>query len=59
MNPVDKHIDMLREASKRDPLYKFLDPGPFANLYLPFVSGLTPSAELKVESLAESETAAN
>lgn len=48
MNPVGKHIDMLKEASKRDPLYKFLDPGLLANLYRPFVEGLTPSPELRV-----------
>jgi len=48
MNPVGKHIDMLKELSQRDPLYKFLDPGPLANLYRPFVEGMTPSPELKV-----------
>jgi hypothetical protein len=51
MNPVGKHIEMLKEASKRDPLYKFLDPGPLANLYRPFVEGLTPTPELRVESI--------
>lgn len=55
MNPVGKHIDMLKEASQRDPMYKFLDPGPLANLYRPFVEGLTPSPELKVESMQSAE----
>jgi hypothetical protein len=55
MNPVGKHIEMLKEASKRDPLYKFLDPGPFANLYRPFVEGLTPSPELKVPAARAAE----
>jgi phytoene dehydrogenase-like protein len=53
MNPVGKHIEMLQEASKRDPLYKFLDPGPLSFLYRPFVEGLTPSPELRVEATAE------
>jgi hypothetical protein len=55
MNPVGKHIEMLKEASMRDPLYKFLDPGPFANLYRPFVEGLTPSPELKVPAARAAE----
>lgn len=55
MNPVGKHIEMLKEASMRDPMYKFLDPGPLANLYRPFVEGLTPSAELKVERVQTTE----
>merc|ERR1712194_823312 len=42
MNDVGSHIEMLKEASNRDPMYKFLDPGPLANLYRPFVQGLTP-----------------
>jgi hypothetical protein len=49
MNPVGKHIQMLKETSLRDPLYKFLDPGPLANLYRPLVEGLTPSPELIVQ----------
>jgi hypothetical protein len=57
MNSVGKHIEMLKEASKRDPLYKFLDPGPLANLYRPFVEGLTPSPELRVD--ASVQTASN
>jgi phytoene dehydrogenase-like protein len=57
MNPVGKHIDMLKEASKRDPMYKFLDPGPFANIYLPLVGGMTPSVELRVESMKSTEAA--
>jgi len=56
MNPVGKHIDLLKEASLRDPMYKFLDPGPLANLYRPFVEGMTPSAELRVESVQSAES---
>ena len=49
MNPVGKHIEMLQEASEIDPMYKFLDPGFLANVYRPFVEGMTPSPELRVE----------
>jgi phytoene dehydrogenase-like protein len=56
MNPVGKHLDMLAEASKRDPLYKFLDPGLFGSIYRPFVEGFTPSPELKVEQSVEAES---
>lgn len=55
MNPVGKHLDMLKETSLKDPLYKFLDPGPFQYLYRPFVESLTPSAELRFETTKESE----
>jgi hypothetical protein len=51
MNPVGKHIDMLREASKNDPMYKFLDPGILGDIYKPFVQGLTPSPELNMEKV--------
>jgi hypothetical protein len=54
MNPVGKHLDMLKEASGRAPIYKFLDPGLLGSIYRPFVEGLTPSAELKVEQVADS-----
>merc|ERR1711957_82221 len=47
MAPVSKHIDMLKEISQRHDIYKFLDPGPMANLYLPFVESSTPSVELR------------
>jgi len=53
MNPVQKHLDMLEEASTRDPLYKFLNPGIFGKIYTPFVGGLTPSPELRVEQTQE------
>lgn len=53
MNPVGKHIEMLHEIAQKDPLYKFMDPGIFANMYTPFVSGLTPSPELRVEQTQE------
>jgi hypothetical protein len=51
MNPVGKHIDMLREASKNDPMYKFLDPGILGDIYKPLVQGFTPSQELNVEKV--------
>merc|ERR1719162_2202467 len=47
MTHVDNHIDLLKEAAKKDPMYKFLDPGPLANVYRPIVQGFTPSAELR------------
>lgn len=50
MNPVSKHLELLKEASKRDPMYKFLDPGLLGDIYKPFVEGLTPSPELRVEA---------
>jgi len=50
MNTLDEHMKMLKETSKMDPLYKFLDPGFIGDLYAPIVGGATPSAELKVES---------
>jgi hypothetical protein len=57
MNPVGKHIEMLKEASERDPMYKFLDPGMLGNIYLPLVGGLTPSKELRVESMNSAKAA--
>jgi len=53
MNPVSKHLEILKEASQRDPLYKFLDPGLLGQVYKPLVEGLTPSPELKVEQNQE------
>ena len=47
MTRAGTHIDMLKEISNKHELYKFLDPGPMANLYLPFVAGRTPSVELR------------
>ncbi|KAI2512817.1 all-trans-retinol 13-14-reductase [Fragilaria crotonensis] len=57
MNPVGKHLEMLKEASQRDPMYKFLDPGLLGQVYKPLVEGFTPSPELQVQRV--SETAAN
>lgn len=48
---------MLKEASERDPMYKFLDPGMLGNIYLPLVGGLTPSKELRVESMNSAKAA--
>lgn len=47
MTNVENHIAMLKEISAKDPLYQFLDPGFMSNVYLPFVSARTPSAELR------------
>ena len=44
---VETHIAMLEEIGKKDPLYKFMDPGPFQWLYRGLVSGMTPSPELR------------
>mmetsp|Transcript_11840 Transcript_11840/g.17074 ORF Transcript_11840/g.17074 Transcript_11840/m.17074 type:complete len:679 (+) Transcript_11840:144-2180(+) len=49
MNTVDKHIEMLEEIGRKDPMYKFMDPGFLANLYKPLVGPMTPSSELRVE----------
>jgi phytoene dehydrogenase-like protein len=51
MTPVADHIQVLKETAALHPMYKFMDPGMMANLYLPFVAGRTPSQELKVELL--------
>ncbi len=50
MNPVGKHLELLKEASRNDPMYKFLDPGFLGQVYKPFVEGLTPSPELRIEA---------
>jgi len=49
MTHVDNHIQMLKEASKKDPMYKFLDPGFMAEIYKLLLQGFTPSAELRSE----------
>jgi phytoene dehydrogenase-like protein len=49
---VDNHIAMLKEIAGKDPVYSFLDPGPLASLYLPFVSHRTPSEELRGSPVA-------
>jgi phytoene dehydrogenase-like protein len=54
MNPVSAHLDMLKEASQNDPMYKFLDPGLLGQIYKPLVEGFSPSPELKME---QTETA--
>jgi len=50
MTHVDNHLQMLKEASKKDPMYKFLDPGIMGDIYKPLVQGFTPSAELRTET---------
>jgi len=49
MHTVDKHIEMLEEIGRKDPMYKFMDPGFLANLYKPLVGPMTSSSELRVE----------
>lgn len=47
IQPVGKHIAMLKEASMRNPVYKFLDPGPLGSVYELLTAPLTPSPELR------------
>jgi hypothetical protein len=49
MTHVDNHLKLLSEASKRDPMYKFLDAGIMGQIYKPLVQGFTPSPELRVD----------
>jgi phytoene dehydrogenase-like protein len=51
MNTVSKHLQLLKETSKVDPMYKFLDPGILGDIYKPLVEGFTPSPELDVSKL--------
>jgi len=48
---VEKHIDMLKELSQRDEMYRFLNPGLLGDIYKPLVSWSTPSPELNVEEI--------
>merc|ERR1712046_451561 len=50
MNSVNKHMQLLKETAKREPRYRFLDPGLLGDLYMPLVASRTPSKELRVES---------
>jgi phytoene dehydrogenase-like protein len=52
MTHVDNHLQMLSEASKLDPMYKFLDAGFMGQVYKPLVQGMTPSAELRTDRFA-------
>eukprot|EP00970_Alexandrium_tamarense_P001296 scaffold136_cov203-Alexandrium_tamarense.AAC.6 len=49
MTHVDNHLKMLSEASKLDPMYKFLDAGIMGQVYKPLVQGFTPSPELRTD----------
>jgi hypothetical protein len=49
MTHVDNHLKLLSEASKKDPMYKFLDAGIMGQVYKPLVQGFTPSAELRTD----------
>lgn len=49
MTHVDNHLKLLTEASKRDPMYKFLDAGILGQVYKPLVQGFTPSPELRTD----------
>jgi phytoene dehydrogenase-like protein len=57
MNPVSKHLELLKEASKNDPMYKFLDPGILGDIYKPLVEWTTPSPELRVEQTEKASSA--
>mmetsp|Transcript_16188 Transcript_16188/g.50746 ORF Transcript_16188/g.50746 Transcript_16188/m.50746 type:complete len:135 (+) Transcript_16188:1904-2308(+) len=57
LTKLENHIDMLTETSKKDPLYRFLDPGLFQWLYRPLVSGFTPSPELRGQATSENGAA--
>ncbi|KAJ1636457.1 hypothetical protein T492DRAFT_901734 [Pavlovales sp. CCMP2436] len=48
LQPVGKHMAMLKEASQINPVYKFLDPGPLGKAYELITAPLTPSPELRV-----------
>jgi len=52
MTHVDNHLQMLSEAAKLDPMYKFLDAGFMGQVYKPLVQGMTPSAELRTDRFA-------
>jgi len=52
MTHVDNHLKLLKEASERDPMYSFLNPGPLGQGYKLLVQGFTPSAELRTERFA-------
>jgi hypothetical protein len=42
-------LKLLTEASKKDPMYKFLDAGIMGQIYKPLVQGFTPSPELRTD----------
>jgi phytoene dehydrogenase-like protein len=50
MNSVNEHMKLLKETSQVDPLYRFLDPGLVGDIYMPLVSGNTPSTELREDA---------
>ena len=58
MNSVDEHMKLLKETSKFDPLYSFLDPGLVGDIYMPLVSGNTPSQELREDAFVNAPAAA-
>lgn len=53
MTHVDNHLNMLSEASKLDPMYKFLDAGIMGQVYKPLVQGFTPSPELRTDQFVK------
>ena len=55
MTPVADHIAYLKNTASMSDQYQFMDPGFMANLYMPLVSGGTPSDELKVDLLGNSQ----
>lgn len=55
MHHVDSHLKLLSEASKKDPMYKFLDAGIMGQVYKPLVQGFTPSPELRTDQYVAGE----
>lgn len=49
MTHVDNHLKMLKEASKKDKMYEFLDAGLLGQGYKYLVQGFTPSPELRTD----------
>jgi len=47
IQPVGKHMELLKEASQVHPMYKFLDPGLLGKAYQVVTGPLTPSPELR------------
>eukprot|EP00956_Cyclotella_meneghiniana_P008458 scaffold11401_cov52-Cyclotella_meneghiniana.AAC.2 len=58
MTHVDNHLKLLSEASKKDPMYKFLDAGIMGQVYKPLVQGFTPSPELRTDQFVAGAGAA-
>merc|ERR1712046_182908 len=46
LHPVSEQMRLLKETAKREPRYRFLDPGPIGSFYEAVVGRFTPSGEL-------------